>query len=183
MEGEERKIAELEALLFYYGEEVSISKISKVLGIPEGKSRDILKTLKESLDSDSSRGLTILEKEGRYQLATKPEAAEMVRKIASEELKESLTPAALEALAIIAYLGPVPRSVVDYIRGVNSSFILRSLLVKGLAERRVGEKRSAYLYDISFDFLKHIGVDKKENLPEYEKFRNILERHKENLET
>lgn len=179
---EKNNFASLEAALFYYGEEVSVSKLAKTLEMKEEDCRNSLDELKNILENDDSRGLTIIRKKDKVQIATKPNLKEVIQKIAGEELKENLTPAALETLAVLAYLGPTSRSIVDYIRGVNSSFILRSLLVKGLVQRESQKKRGAYYYDISFDFLKHVGLGKKEDLPDYEKFRIILERHKENLE-
>ena len=96
-------------------------------------------------------------------------------KLAKEEFKEDLTPAALETLSVVAYLGPMPRSMIDYVRGVNSSFMLRNLLMRGLVERTLSEKRkNVYEYRVSFDFLKHMGIGTIGELPEYEKYKNIL---------
>ena len=110
-----------------------------------------------------------------FQLATKPDLAWLGQKLVQEEFKEELTPATLETLSIIAYLGPVARSTVDYIRGVNSSFILRALLVRGLVTRHFQEARkNTFEYKVSFNFLKHLGLGKIEELPEFEKYKNIL---------
>ena len=168
-------IAALEALLFYYGEPLDVKKISKLLGTKEGECSVLIDELTIKLTSDDKSGLLLLKHGDLYQLATKPDLAWLGQKLVQEEFKEELTPAALETLSIIAYLGPVARSTVDYIRGVNSSFILRALLVRGLVTRHVQETRkNTFEYKVSFDFLKHLGLSRIENLPEFEKYKNIL---------
>ena len=92
------------------------------------------------------------------------------------EFNEELSRAAVETAAIIAYQGPLTRVDIEYVRGVNSSFILRSLMMRGLIERVENPKDArSYLYRISFDFLKHLGVVRIEELPQYE------ELHKEKM--
>ena len=73
--------------------------------------------------------------------------------------------------------GPSPE--IDYVRGVNSSFILRNLLLRGLIERREEKKGALYQYEASFDFLKHLGLRKVKDLPEYETYRGMLTRFQE----
>jgi len=112
-------------------------------------------------------------------MATKPDFHKISEKVIKEEIKESLTPAALETLSVIAYNGPIARSTVDYLRGVNSGYIMRNLLVRGLINRRPDPERPyIFLYDVSFDFLKHLGLSKKEELPEYDKYKDLSEKFK-----
>jgi len=169
-----KKLAELEALLFVYGEPLPLKKIAKLLKIKESAAGELVKELETSLAGEG-RGLTLLKNGDRVQLVTKPEFQTVSETLIKEEFREELTPAALETLSIIAYLGPVPRSTIDYVRGVNSSFILRSLLMRGLVEREVSEeKKNVYEYRVSLEFLKHLGLGSREELPEFEKYRNIL---------
>lgn len=168
------KKLELEALLFQYGEPLSIKRISKILSIGEKECRVVLDEWAGDLMSNSDRGLMLLLKDDSVQLVTKPEFKAITQKLLQDELKEELSPASLETLAVIAYLGPVPRSNVDYIRGVNSSFTLRNLLIRGLVERTQGNRGNTYNYQVTFDFLKHIGMGKIDQLSEYEKYKNIL---------
>ena len=101
-------------------------------------------------------------------LATAPESAEILREIVKSELDSELSKASLETLAIIIYKGLASRAEVDYIRGVNSSFILRNLLVRGLVERET--KRSedkSFVYKPSLNLLEHLGVKSLEELPDH----------------
>jgi len=174
-EGNNKTIAALEALFFYYGEPLDVKKISKFLEIKENECASLIEELAVKLSADEKRGLALVKHGNFFQLATKPNLAWLGQRLVQEEFKEELTPAALETLSIIAYLGPVPRSTVDYVRGVNSSFILRALLVRGLVNREVqAMRRNTFEYKVTFDFLKHLGLQKIEDLPEYEKYKNIL---------
>ncbi len=108
---------------------------------------------------------------------TSTSLAPVLGKLLKDEFTEALTPAAVETLSIIAYGGPVTRSVVDYIRGVNSSFILRTLLLRGLIDRVLDlHHGNAYVYQASFDMLKHLGLDKAESLPDYQVLRDIVQK-------
>ena len=172
---ESEKISAIEALLFFYGEPITLAKVAKVTGFAEKECSALLKTLEEKLALDAERGLMLLEDNGRFQLSTKPSLSWLTKKLIEGEFKEELTPAALETLSLIAYLGPVPRSTIDYVRGVNSSFILRNLLIRGLVDRELqAGKKNVYEYRASFDFLKHMGLGSVKELPEYEKYQGIL---------
>ncbi len=172
---ESEKLAAIEALLFFYGEPIGVAKIAKITGFPEKECGELLEVLAQNLAADPKRGLMLLEEGKSVQLATKPNLAWLTKKLLESEFKEELTPAALETLSLIAYLGPVPRSTIDYIRGVNSTFMLRHLLIRGLVTRELeAGKKNVYEYSVSFDFLKHMGVKSIRNLPEYEKYQGIL---------
>lgn len=168
------KIAELEALLFQYGNPIQRKKISSLMNVSENVCEECIQALREALEERGS-GLQVIANAGSVQLATRADFSSMGERIMKEELKEELTPAALEALSLIAYLGPVPRSTIDFIRGVNSSFILRNLLVRGLIEREPSkEKKNVYMYRTTFAFLEHMGISDVAELPEYEKYQTIL---------
>lgn len=167
--------AELEALLFYYGEPISVKKISDILGAPSEAIEAALVEWEKQLMGDVGRGLMLMRTGERVQLVTKSETQRIGKKLIQEEFKEALTPAALETLSLIAYVGPISRPSLDYIRGVNSSFILRNLLMRGLLTRKTSkEKGSMFAYEVSGDFLKHMGLTKVTDLPEYEKYKDVL---------
>ena len=163
-------VAKIEAVLFVHGEPLKVKRLASLTGASEAQVEKALEDLKNSL-SDENRGLDLMKNKDEVQLVTATELTNIVEKLTKEELDTKLTPAALETLSIIAYLGPCTRALIDFIRGVNSAFMLRSLMVRGLVERREDkQKTGGYIYQITFDFLKHMGVSSPEELPEYEKY-------------
>ncbi len=166
--------AALESLLFIYGEPIRLKKTAELLEIKEEKLEEVINNFETRLKTDDARGLMLNRIGDQIQLTTKPDFHKLGEKIIKEEIKESLTPATLETLSIVAYNGPIARSMIDYLRGVNSGYILRNLLVRGLIERYPDPQRSyIFLYNVSFDFLKHLGLAKQEDLPEYQKYKDI----------
>jgi segregation and condensation protein B len=179
-------IPRLEALLFIHGEPLPLKKAAKVLAASKEELQTALFDLREALAKED-RGLVLISDasleaifgdkdfgEHEVQLATKPEFGKIMEEFVKSELEEDLTPAALEALSLIIYLGPVSRGRIDYLRGVNSSFIVRSLLLRGLVERFPDPQRPhIYVYRATLDALKHLGVASPEELPEYAKFREL----------
>lgn len=167
--------AALESLLFIHGEPIDLKTAAAILEIKKEELEEAVNAFESRLKTDNSRGLTLNRIGEQIQLTTKPYFHKLGEKIIKEEIKENLTPAALEALSIIAYNGPMARSMVDYSRGVNSSYVLRNLLVRGLVERYPDPERPyVFLYNVSFDFLKHLGLSKQEELPEYFKYKEVL---------
>lgn len=174
--GMNKLVSQLEALLFIYGDPLEFKKIVQILKAEEEEVRKAVKILAEELEKEG-RGLSLMEDKDKIQLTTKPEFAKLLESVIKEELHENLTPAALETLSIVAYAGPLSRAELEYIRGVNSSFTLRNLLIRGLIERSPDPKRTnVFLYNPSFDVLRHLGISKAEDLPEYERFKSLIEK-------
>ena len=170
-----KTIGAVEAALFVYGEPMDAKKIAKVLKIGEAPVKEALKGLSEKY-SEGNGGLALITSGDKFQIATRPEFSKALEEFAKEEFKEQLSPASLETLALIAYFGPLSRAQTDYYRGVNSTFILRSLLMRGLVERLSDASKSqGYLYKASIDLVKYLGMSKIEELPEYEKFKSMAE--------
>ena len=166
--------ASLEALLFIHGEPLSYKKIQSVLEIEKEELETLIKELEADLNADT-RGLQLVSDREKIQLATKPEFNGILESFMKEEISEDLTPASLEALSIIAYLGPISRARLEYLRGVNSIVILRSLMIRGLVERFPDpEHPASFLYRGTFDLMRHLGIKEKEGLPDYEKFQELL---------
>jgi segregation and condensation protein B len=166
--------AKIEAVLFAYGEPISIERLSKILKIDLTELEAALKDLETEL-SRQERGIVLIKNNGKIQLATKPELTSLLEDIIKQEFTEDLTQTALETLSIIAYAGPISRADIEYIRGVNSSFTIRNLLLRGLIERMTDPKRAnAYIYTASFDLIKRLGILKVEDLPDYEKYKQMV---------
>ncbi len=157
-------IAKLEGLLFVASEPVQLTQLGTVLDLTPAKVTEALKELGETL---VTRGLRIQTHRGRVQLTTAPELAPLIELFLGLDATSKLSPAALEALSIIAYQQPVTRPQVDAIRGVNSDGVMRSLLNKGLIQesgRAEGPGRPI-LYGTTPEFLQHFGLSSLSALP------------------
>lgn len=165
--------AALEALLFVHGDPLEVKKIASVLQADAQAVEQAIATLAGHLENND-RGLMLMRNESRVQLATKPAFSSLVEHLVKDEFEEKLTPAALETLSLIAYLGPISRSRVDYLRGVNSSYSVRNLLMRGLVEKTI-DPHTPHIaaYRVSFDLLKHLGISSIEDLPDYQKYKSI----------
>lgn len=171
----------IEAILFYRGEPVSFSELSKLLKLSEGNVREEIAVLRERL---SSGGLSIVETDDAVTIATAPDVSELITKLRKEELSRDLSKATLETLSIILYGDMVTRADIDFIRGVNSSFILRNLLIRGLVERKTHPTDSRKIvYAPSTELLTYMGIGKIDDIPEYEEVREKLRAAKEGVET
>lgn len=158
--------AKIESLLFFKGEPVSIKKISEILAVTEDQVRDALVILR---NRQNNTGLTIIENATDVSLGTNKMASDFIEKIRKEELSRDLTKSALETLSIILYKNKATRSEIDYIRGVNSSFILRNLLIRGLIEKNIDINDSRrYSYSPTIDTLQFMGITALNELPDYE---------------
>jgi len=166
--------SKIEAVLFVYGELMPISRLAGILETTEESARSAILSLQEKFITDS-RGLNLIIHENGVQLITRPEYGSLIEKIIKDEVRAELTPASLETLSIIAYLAPVSRATIEYIRGVNSSFILRNLLIRGLIERKPSSHRAnVYLYQSSLNLLKYLGINSIEELPDFPKYRSLI---------
>lgn len=164
----------IEAILFYKNEPVSISSLAKSLNKSVGEIEEGLTKLKNIL---TGRGVQLMRIENEVRLATSTELSDLINDMVKEELSGDLGRAGLETLSIILYLGPLTRSRIDNIRGVNSSFIIRNLLIRGLIERSNDEKDSrTYVYRPSFDLLAHLGVTRVEDLPSFDKVKEDIQK-------
>ncbi|PIR68438.1 SMC-Scp complex subunit ScpB [Candidatus Nomurabacteria bacterium CG10_big_fil_rev_8_21_14_0_10_35_16] len=172
-DGTKNIISEIEAVLFIYGEPIQDKKLAKLLGVEDDEFRAGIEELKKELEREE-RGLSLIEDKGKIQLVTKPAFSSLLEDMTKQEFTENLSPATLETLSIICYAGPISRADIEYIRGVNSSFILRTLVMRGLVEREVNPKRAnAYVYSTSFDLLRYLGLSKVEDLPDYKKYKDL----------
>lgn len=170
----EEKSAELEALLFIHGEPLTVKKIQSVLEVSSGEAETLVGELIKRLEA-AGRGLTLVRDGEKIQLTTKPQFGKILEKFVKDELSEDLSPASLETLAAIIYFAPISRSRLEYLRGVNSSFILRSLLLRGLVERFPDpERQNQFLYRPTFELLKHVGLSRREDMPDFEKFQALM---------
>ncbi len=161
----------IESILFSVGEPISVEKIADTLNEKQSLVKEAIEQLAKDYQ-DKGRGLRIIRKGEKIQLVTAPENSHYIEKMIKDEVQQDLTPAGLETLAIIAYRGPISRAEIEEIRGVNSSYILRNLLIRVLIDRKGHPEDSrAYVYEISFNFLRKLGLSSIKELPNYNKFQ------------
>lgn len=164
--------AQIEAILFFKSEPISINALSKILHVGESEIKASLEILKEKL---KGRGIALLSKNEEVLLGTTTEVSTLIEALIKEELSRDLGKAGLETLSAILYQGPITRAELDYIRGVNSTFILRNLLIRGLIEKIPNPKdQRSFLYRPTFELLAHMGITRVENLPEYDMVRSEI---------
>lgn len=164
---QEKILSAIESILFVSGEPVKISKLEKMLSLKIEEIESTLEKLGERY-SQAGSGLGLIRKGQEVQLVSKAENTEFVENLVKSELQDSLSNAALEVVSIIAYRGPISKAEIEQIRGVNCAYTLRNLLLRGLIERSDNPRDNrGFIYNISFDFLKKLGVDDVKSLPDY----------------
>lgn len=174
----------IENLIFVSGEPISINKLSQILETDENKIVAAIENLKGNIEGG---GLKIISKDNKIQMVTDPEAAKYIEKFVIGNMKEELSEAALETLAAVSYLGPISKPEIEELRGVNCAFSLRNLLIRGLIEKIEKSGSRLATYKTSFDFLKKLGIEKEDELPDYQKYKeeikSILGQNQNNQKT
>lgn len=157
--------AKIHALLFAEGGGLTYASLKKTLLCDDAALSAALDTVSSSL---SNTGITLVRSDTEATLAISDSARDIVMQKAAEETSRDIGEAGLEVLAIVLYEGPSTRADIEYIRGVNSSTSIRNLLTRGLIER-AGNPADAreYVYRPTTELLAHLGVENRENLPDY----------------
>ncbi|MEJ0002191.1 MAG: SMC-Scp complex subunit ScpB [bacterium] len=172
--------SKIEALLFWKGEPMPLKKLGEILKVSPGELIEAIASLKQNL---AERGIVLIEKEDDITLGTNPEISSMIEELQKEELNKDLSKASLETLSIILYKNGASRADIDNIRGVNSSFTLRALSVRGLVERRLDEAdQRRYVYKPSMELLAYMGIASLDELPEYGDINASIEATAKDLE-
>jgi segregation and condensation protein B len=175
--------SQLESLLFFKGEPVTVNELANMLTV---STEDILTAAEELSEYliREQRGIRLMRNGNAYQLATAPEMSERIQSLIKDELQKELGKAGLETLAIVLYYGPVTRARIDYIRGVNSSFSLRALSIRGLIDRTENpQDQRSFIYTPSFQLLAYLGVTSASELPDYIKVREEISTFEEKRDT
>ncbi|SHS37830.1 putative transcriptional regulator [Mycobacteroides abscessus subsp. abscessus] len=158
----------VESLLFAAGDEgLTIKQIATVLEIEEVEAERIVRELMDELSKNENRGIAVVQLAGTYQLATKKENSVYLKKLVESPNTSTLSQAALETLAIIAYKQPITRAEIEEIRGVKTERPLQTLVGKVLVKevgRAEGTGR-AILYGTTKEFLDYFGLRSLEELP------------------
>ena len=164
----------IEALLFSRAEPWVLGDLARALNKDAAEVSEGLQILETAL---AGRGICLVRAGDTVTLGTHPEAHAILEQLYKDELSKGLSKPSVETLSIIMYGEEVTRAKIDYIRGVNSGFILRSLLVRGLIERKpYPHDRKSFMYVPTVALLAMLGVDKVENLPNYTKMHADLQK-------
>lgn len=162
------KCAKIEAILFACGDPVNIEKIADFLKISRKEIQEEVMILEEFYEKNKN-GLQIISKGNTIQLVSHSRFGKEIANFLNKRVNEPLTKVALEVLSIVAYRGPMTRAQIDNIRGVNCSFMIRNLAIRGLIEKHENPTNArSYLYSVSYDFLKSMGITNVEKLADYE---------------
>ena len=156
----------VEAILFVAGEAVSRKDLAKALQVSDTQLKNVLNQLRDEYDYEQ-RGFLLKMFGDKVQLATRPMYAEDVVRLLQPIQQQSLSQAAMETLAVVAYKQPVTRAEVEQIRGVKCDYSLQSLMTKGLI-REVGRKDTIgrpILFGTTDEFLSHFGLGELTDLP------------------
>lgn len=170
---DEREIkAIIEALLFVWGDPLSLKDISNILEMEEKKVKSILDNMIDEFDFNR-RGLKIVCIKDNYQLCTRPEHHQWINKLTQEKDTKSLSTAALETLSIIAYKQPITKNEIETIRGVRCDKALDTLQRKGLIEEKGRLERTGrpIIYGTTTEFLRYFGLKSLEDLPSLKDFK------------
>jgi segregation and condensation protein B len=166
-------MSNVEAVLFYKTEPFAFDALAKFFEVPEAEVREACTELQEQLQTS---GLRLITTDTAVQLVSAPEQSAIIEKLRKDELSQDIGKAGAETLSIILYRGPLSRAEVDRIRGVNSTFIIRNLLVRGLIERREHPTDTrSFTYAGTAELFAHLGVSRREELPDFESIVNAID--------
>jgi segregation and condensation protein B len=161
------------SILFVAEKPVALKELQEVLEVSE---QDLKSAVAELMAENQTAGIILLAHNDKLQLASSPDNSALVRKFLSLELREKLTDPALETLAIILYRQPVSKAEIENIRGVNSQYTLRHLMIRGLVEKvQSASDKRMQLYKTSLEFMQHLGIKNMQDLPDFEELTKAVE--------
>lgn len=163
---------QLLALLYGAQKPLSLKALSELLGASEESAKELIENTKASLEGGA---FVLVEQEGHYLLGTHPDTADVVEKLFTNESQSELSRASAETLAIVLYYPSPTKADIEYIRGVNATYSLRSLMMRGLIThvQKAGVRGGVYVPTI--EVLQHYGAASVEELPAYKETREKIE--------
>jgi segregation and condensation protein B len=160
--------SQIESLLFISAKPMSVKQLAGLIKKKENEVKEAAEGLVEDYKT-GEKGVRIIKDGFKYQMVSSPENAEVIKEFVKDETSGELTRPSLETLTIIAYRGPVAKTDLDRIRGVNCSLILRNLLMRGLVEAKQDKQKGETYYTVTFDFIRFLGINSVEELPDFER--------------
>lgn len=162
--------SQLESLLFVAIKPLALKELANLTQTKTKEVEEALQAL-EAEYKNNERGLSLIENNHQYQITTAAENASLVQEFLKDETNGELSQPSLEALTIIAYRGPIGKLELEKIRGVNCSLIIRNLLLRGLIEEKYEKTKEENYYTVTPDFVRFLGLNRVNDLPEYEKLK------------
>lgn len=160
--------SKIESLLFVSPKPMTVKLLSGLMGKSANEIKQAIDELVDDYKKDK-RGVQIIKNGLKYQMVSAPENAKLVQEFIKDETTGELSRPSLESLTIIAYRGPITKIDLDRIRGVNCALILRNLLLRGLIDVKFNNKKKETYYNITFDFIRFLGISDIGQLPDYER--------------
>lgn len=164
-------VSQIESILFVASKPLTVKKIAKVLEIEEAVVTEEIKKIKEKYNLPDS-GVVLLDTNSEYQLVSNPDNKNVTEHFVKAEINGELTRPQLETLTVISYCGPITKPELEQIRGVNCSLILRNLLMRGLIKESDSETNLLPAYEVTVEYLQHLGITSISDLPEYAELHN-----------
>lgn len=164
---------QIEALLFTLGT-LSRKELMQYLSVSSEELEAALTSARAEREGRS--GIVLVDDGSMVELRTSSSTSELVENVRKEEYSQGVGRAGLEALAAILYRGPLTRSEMDFIRGVNSTHTLRTLAMRGLVRKVPNPKdERSFLYEATTETLSHLGIKRLRDLPDYDTIREKLQ--------
>ncbi|MBI4090762.1 MAG: SMC-Scp complex subunit ScpB [Candidatus Komeilibacteria bacterium] len=163
--------SKLESLLLVAGKPMPYVTLTKLLSCSGDELKNAVAELEKQYNRKES-GIHVLVNDQKVQFSTNPDNKALIADFIKDETTGELTKPSLETLTIIAYRQPVTKEELEQIRGVNCSLILRNLMIRGLVETKEERGGLATTYSVTMDFLRFLGINKVEELPEFRRLHD-----------
>lgn len=163
--------SQLETILFVAGKPLAIKKIAKVLNTDEAQILSVLEELRSRYNNQES-GIILLQNNDEWQMVSSPDNKEAAENFLKAEVSGELTRPQLETLTVISYCGPITKPELEQLRGVNCGMILRNLMMRGLIKESESAVGLLPSYEATMDYLRHLGLNNLQDLPDYDKLHN-----------
>jgi len=164
-------VSQIESILFVASKPLALKKIAKAVSVGEGEARQAIEELKQKYNRPDS-GVVILENNGECQMVSNPENRPAAEQFLKAEVSGELTRPQLETLTVISYCGPITKPELEQIRGVNCGLIIRNLLIRGLIKENESPENLLPSYEVTMDYLRHLGLNDIRQLADYETLHN-----------
>jgi segregation and condensation protein B len=164
-------LAKLESILFVASKPLTVKKIATVLNANEAEINMAVDQLRLKYNNQDS-GIVILQNGSEVQMLASPDNREIAENFMKSEVSGELTRPQLETLTVISYCGPITKPELEQIRGVNCGLILRNLLMRGLVKETESGLNLLPAFEVTMDYLRHLGINSLTELPDYDKLHN-----------